>query len=425
MFARTKGRPSCILIDGRIGGAAWLRSRHSAMRPCVFAMSGILSRLSTRGICALLLVSAISAGPSFAATTGPQLTLDLVNGKQEGSVSFSVRFLGFESRADFPEPRFVPGQTDDGTFRVYLDVDSIQQVRFNAFTFTMYLAGAKPGEQKAAQFQITGNPTGSFRDAPVRVSFHVKDAQSNSAGVILMPVYNATKTDLLQVEEQKEPAYVSISGSSPVQMRLGNVPDSLGISVTSVAVSEGCPKCWRRISSSINEKNPQSVEPGSNASLPIDLLPNTIPALMQGALVIKPDIPHDTLTLMVTYHTVPGGADKKQSVPLRIRFGPGLLGLALALCGGIVLGLTARYLLTGKLGKDGEKAVHAILSAFVFALIAEFIGVMMTAYGNSKLVLFDLDIDPRQLFPAFILAMLVSGGSAVVSWMKGMLGNAM
>ncbi len=75
-----------------------------------------------------------------------------------------------------------------------------------------------------------------------------------------------------------------------------------------------------------------------------------------------------------------------------------------------VLGLTARYLLTGNLGKDDERALHAILSAFVLGLIAEVIGVMMTAYGNSKLVLFDLDIDPRQLFPAFILAVLVSGG---------------
>jgi hypothetical protein len=284
----------------------------------------------------------------------------LVNVKQEGSVSFSVRFVGFEGRADFPQPRFVPGQTDDGTFRLYVDVDSIQQVRFNAFTFTAYVADAKPGGQKAAQFQITGNPTGSFRDAPVRVSFHIKDTGSNATGVILMPVYNATKTDLLQVEEQKEPAYVSISGNSPVLLRMGNVPDAPGISVTNLAVSEGCPKCWKRISSTVNEKNPQNIEPGSNATLAIDLLPNTIPALMQGALVIKPDIPHDTLTLMVTYHTVPGGADKKQSVPLKIRFGPGLLGLALALCGGIVLGLTARYLLTGKLGKDGEKAVHAI-----------------------------------------------------------------
>ena len=89
---------------------------------------------------------------------------------------------------------------------------------------------------------------------------------------------------------------------------------------------------------------------------------------------------------------------------------PGLFGLALALCGGIALGLAAKYLLTGKLGNDNERAVHAILSALVLGIVAEFVGIMLTAYGNSRLVLFGLDIDPRQLFPAFILAMLVSGG---------------
>jgi len=78
-----------------------------------------------------------------------------------------------------------------------------------------------------------------FRDAAVRISFHVKGPGTNAIGVILMPVYNATKTDLLQVEEQKDPAYVSISGTSPVQIRLGNIPDALGISVTDVSVSAG------------------------------------------------------------------------------------------------------------------------------------------------------------------------------------------
>lgn len=186
--------------------------------------------------------------------------------------------------------------------------------------------GSCPNSAEERLVQITGNPTGSFRDAPVRISFHVKTGAATATGTILMSVYNAAKTDLLLAEDQKEPAYVSVSGTTPVQVRLGNAPDAL-------------------------------------------------------------------------------------------------LGLAFALCGGIALGLTARYLLTGKVGKDNEPAVHAILSAFVLALIAEFIGVMMTAYGNSKLVLFDLDIDPRQLFPAFILAMLVSGGSAVVAWAKGLFGK--
>ena len=56
-------------------------------------------------------------------------------------------------------------------------------------------------------------------------------------------------------------------------------------------------------------------------------------------------------------------------------------------------------------------------------MVAEFIGIMLTAYGNSRLVLFGLDIDPRQLFPAFILAMLVSGGAAVTAWVKDLFGK--
>lgn len=389
------------------------------MELCACAMSGIIPRMGKWRVCLLLLACAISTNPSFADAAAPQLTFASVNVKQEGVVGFSVLSLGTENRSDFSGPRFLVGQTEDEAFRLYVDVDSIQQVRFNAFTFTAYLERAAAGGQTAYKFQITGNPTGSFRDTPVRVTFHVKLPTTNAAGVILMPVYNATKADLLLVEEQREPSYVSISGSSPVQIRLGNIPDALGISVTDVAVSESCPKCWRRIFSLVNPKNPLNIDPGSSAMLPIDLLPNSIPALMQGALLIKSEVPHDTLMVTVTYHTLPGGADKKQSVPFKIRFGPGLLGLALSLCGGIALGLAARYLLTGKLGKDNERAFHAILSALVLVLIAEFVGVMMTAYGNSKLVLFDLDIDPRQLFPAFILAILISGGSAVVSWMKG------
>ena len=89
----------------------------------------------------------------------------------------------------------------------------------------------------------------------------------------------------------------------------------------------------------------------------MDLVSNSIPALLEGALVIKPDMPHDTLSLTLTYHTLPGGADRKQTIPVRIRFGPGLFGLALALSAGIAFDLAARYLLTGRLGKDNATSV--------------------------------------------------------------------
>jgi hypothetical protein len=252
----------------------------------------------------------------------------------------------------------------------------------------------------------------------------VKNGSSSVTGGILMPVYNATKTNLLLPEEQKEPVYISVSGTNPVQIPIANVADALAISLTEVNVSAHCPGCWTRITSPVDGKSPLQIDPGTTATLPIDLVCNSIPALIQGALMIKPDVPHETLTLTVVYHTVPGGADRKQTISVGVRFGPGLLGLALALIGGIVLGLAARYLLSGTLGVEHERAFHAVLSAFVLALIAEFVGIMLTTYGNSKLVLFGLDIDPRQLLPAFILAILVSGGPAVVSWMRTLFGRS-
>jgi hypothetical protein len=383
----------------------------------------ILATVRTPRLCGLLLILIIPAARTLAQPASPQLSLDSVNVRQEGVVSFSTLSVGADPRSDFPSPRFLLGQTDDQSFRLYVDVDSIQQVRFNTFTFTVYLANATSAGRGAYKFQITGNPTGSFRDAPVRVSFHVKTGSSSIAGGIVMPVYNATKTDLLVAEKQSEPSYVSVSGSTPLQMRLGNAADTLPVAVTQVAISADCPKCWTGITSAVNEKSPLLIDPGMTSNLPINLLPNSVPALLQGALVLKSDVPHDSLSIIITYHTLPGGADKKQTILTPVRFGPGLLGLALALCCGITLGLAARYLLTGKLGKDNERSMHAIFAAVVFGLIAEFVGILLTAYGNSKLVLFGLDIDPRQLFPAFILAILVSGGSAVVSWTKELFGR--
>lgn len=387
---------------------------------CAITRITPLRRASRLG--ALLVWLMLPAELAMAQSPGPQFTMDSVNVRQQGVVSFSALALGRDSRTDFTGPRFLMGETDDQSFRLFIDLDSIQQVRFNAFTFTAYLARVKGAAQETYKYQVTGNPTGSFGDVPVRVAFHV-NAGATATGWVRMPVYNASRNDLLVSDKPGGPAYVSVSGATPIQMRLDNAADSLPVSVTGIAVDEECLSCWTRISSAVTDKNPLQIDPGGSIKLPIDLFPNSIPALLQGALVVKPDVPHDTLAVTVTYHTVPAGAERRQTLMAPVRFGPGLFGLALALCGGIALGLSAKYLLTGRLGGDGESHLHALLSALVLGLIAEAAGVMLTAYGASKLVVFGLDIDPRQLFPAFILAILVSGGSAVGAWLKQLFGK--
>jgi hypothetical protein len=378
----------------------------------------------TVGVCRLSVVLLFVCGiRAFAQPAGPQLTLDSVNVREEGVVSFSTLDLGTEARSYFPSPQYLIGQTDDQSYRLCIDLDSIQQVRFNAFTFTAYLVHGQGAGAQAWRYQITGNPAGLFRDGPVRVSFHVKSGANTPAGSILMPVYNAAATNFIGVDKQTDLAYVSVSGTTPLQITLNNTADTLPIAVTDVSISSNCPQCWTRLTSNVTDKNPLTIDPGGSTSLTLNLSPSTIPALLASADAIKSDVPHDTLTVTLTYHTVPGGTDRRQTTQTKVRFGPGLYGLTFALCGGIALGLAARYLLTGKLGKDDERAVHAMLSALVLGVVAELVGITLTAYGNSKLVLFGMDIDPRQLLPAFVLAMLVSGGTAVTAWVKDWFGK--
>jgi len=388
-----------------------------------FTGFSILSRVPKGYLCRLILTLFFFAIPAFPQTVAPQLILDPVNIRQDGVVNFSPLFLGTESRTDFSGQQFSVGQTDDQAFRLCLDLNSIQQIRFNAFTFTAYVVNVKTTNE-AFKFQVTGNPTGSFQDTSARVGFHVRTGSSTLTGVIEMPVYNTNKTDQLQVRKQEQPAYVSVSGATPLEIHLDNLGEALPVVVTEAAVTEDCPKCWTKISSGVSDNSPLQLGSGAGADLPMTLSPNTLPALLRGALVLKPDMPHDTLSITLTYHSIPGGADKKQTIPAKVRFGPGVFGLALALCSGLALGLAARYLLTGRLGSDNERALHAILTALVLGLIAEFVGILLTAYGDSRLILLGLDIDPSQLFPAFILAILVSGGTAVVSWIKDLFGRA-
>jgi hypothetical protein len=196
--------------------------------------------------------------------------------------------------------------------------------------------------------------------------------------------------------------------------------DTLPIQVTKVSATDSCPKCWLTISANVSDKNPLSIDAGTTGLLSVNIAARYVPSLLRGALILDPNVPHDTLDLVVTYHTVPGGADREQPVSVNIRFRPTLPELALGLLAGIALGLIARYLVNGRLGKDKESKAHAIMTALVFGIVAEAIGVLLVSIGNSEVKIFGLELDPRQVFPAFILVMLVSGGSGVVSWIQNL-----
>ncbi|HEY1766142.1 MAG TPA: hypothetical protein VGG26_00715 [Terracidiphilus sp.] len=118
---------------------------------------GLTHKVRVRNLALSALLFIPWACSSLGQAAQPDLTLDSVNVRQEGVVSFSTLFLGPESRSDFSASQFLVGQTDDQAYRLCIDLASIQQVRFNAFTFTAYMVSAK-GTPQASKFQVTGNP---------------------------------------------------------------------------------------------------------------------------------------------------------------------------------------------------------------------------------------------------------------------------
>jgi hypothetical protein len=360
--------------------------------------------------------------------TGPQLSLDTAKIREVGTVDFTPLFLRVDQITECPSPRFNVGETGDRSFRLCVDLNSIQPVNFNGFTFTAYLLDERQGKNSASKFQINASPTGTFGDQAARIYFHVTTGKTTSEGWITAPVYNLADTDLLIINLQKEPYVVSVSAPGDLELPLKSPPDILPIYVTNVSPTYSCSKCWSSITSNVSDKTPLVIETGTTGLLRITLVAKSLSALLKGALILNPDLPHDTVELAVTYHTAPGGTDRKQLIPVNIRFKPTLPALALGLLGGVALGLLARYLINGRLGEEHESKTHAIITAVVFGIVAEVIGVLLVSVGNTELKVFGLELDPRQVFPAFILMMLVSGGSEVVSWVqklfKGVLSNS-
>jgi hypothetical protein len=339
--------------------------------------------------------------------------------RQQGVVEFSQFSDGPVDLRDFPSDKFTEGETEDKTFRVYLSLDDIHPRRFSTFAFIAYLYDETKNQPKVTRFEVTGTPTGDFRDVATKVTFHVTNAGTNATGRILVPVFGAARSDLLSYPNREDPLNISISPPQPIRLGLTNSPETLTILVTDVMASYGCLKCWDKMTTTVHENNPLNINPGSTVDLPLDLRPRSFQALLTSAFIVKPSVPHDTVTLTVTYHSTPGGADRSQIIPIKIRFSPTLWALAIAMCGGTFVGLIARYLLTGQFGGSNQSISKAIVAAFLFTLIAELLGLLLTSHGDSKLVLFDFDLDPRQTLPAFILAMFVSGGPAVKDWVKG------
>jgi hypothetical protein len=77
------------------------------MPDCGRKKSRLLCGACSGSVAVFLLVSLHYSLGAFAQRASPQLSMDSVNVRQEGVVSFSTLALGPESRSDFPAPKLL------------------------------------------------------------------------------------------------------------------------------------------------------------------------------------------------------------------------------------------------------------------------------------------------------------------------------
>jgi hypothetical protein len=127
---------------------------------------------------------------------------------------------------------------------------------------------------------------------------------------------------------------------------------------------------------------------------------------------LKKETPQDKLKVKVSYHVEQGGMPKEKSTDVPVRFTPSLWQLAIVVLAGGLVGALLKRLLDHEVNKITWKLLGQVV---LVAGVAEVIAAVAAQF-DSKLIILNFDLDPRQLIPAALLAFTITGGPTVTQW---------
>lgn len=329
-------------------------------------------------------------------------------------------------------------ETLDGKYVVVLDpakITPLSDTDFGDFTFRASVK--READKTWYSYDVVASPSGTFADIQKDVNFTV--GQEGRATVnIKLPLHSANYENALQwVKDDPPTAEIGVSASQGPVITLQNSLDGLGIHVTRVAVAkENCPQCWQES----QQQTVTAVAPGEKIYPALNIRPKSLSALWSTAST-KPGATQDMLSVVVDYSVDEGGGMKHLQITLPVRFSPSVWHLALMVVAGAMLGIVlaavvpkikhrakgakATDLAPAAQSEDLQKSMwakvwHGLTTVFLTGVAVGLL--VFLASRDSKLVILGLDMDPRQMVPAFIVAALIAGGSRVKTWAAGIVG---
>lgn len=373
-------------------------------RMAPFFVRSKVSRAMRRSLLGLLLVSTFNRGM----LAQPTLSIDTLPNGTEGKVTFTP-FLLTSPLSNAPENEDqYKYKTTDGKYLMFVNPSTITWAPlYVVFTFEVKIKSSAPGDATWYTYKVKANMDGSFPDQEALVTCRIND----SIAYVNLPVHSFTYRDDLAYKPG-DSAMVDVKVSDPrgLDIPLQNSLEKLDIHVTTVKITKSkCYSCWDDLTPKPRDL---VIHPSDTAHVPLSIQPKSLAAMFSTALILKRSQSQDTLSVTVGYTVEPGGMPKEKQLDIPVRFTPSIWQLGIAVIVGAIVGAFLKRLLDHEVDRITLKL--ALKVVFV-ALVAEFIAVLAASF-DSKVIILSVDMDPRQVVPAAVLAFVITGGPTVTKW---------
>jgi hypothetical protein len=340
------------------------------------------------------------------------------------SVNFTVQDWGSVTGSDLQHLSPQTFQSDQQYFTVNVDTGSFSRDKVNRFQFDLYVQ--KTSDSGAEHFHVYEDPVGVFVDYIAPVEMSIKSAGIvDSANLTDIPIHAQYEGDIFSRTSGGNPISVELGISSQINIPIVSNLTNLQAGIDAVTISSTtCTKCWQ---GQLTATYDSTVQPSGPSALILTVQPNTLYALYASAFAVDPHKSQDTLAVYVTSTPGQGGLPSlPQKIEVPVRFSPSFLYLASAVILGSLIGFGVRRLIPAT-ASDADTGTAApatgrfprwardLLLSVATAVIVELFGLVLFNNTNTSVVVFGFSLDPSQVAPAFLVAILVAGGPPVVS----------
>jgi hypothetical protein len=341
------------------------------------------------------------------------------------SVNFTVQDWGPVTNSDLQHLSPQTFQSQQQLFNLDVDTGSFSRDKVNRFQFDLYVQ--KSGDSGAEHFHIYEDPVGVFVDYIAPIGISIKSAGNvDSANLADIPIHAQYEGDVFSRTGKGDPIPVELGTSSQINIPIVSNLTNLQASINAVTISSTtCTKCWQ---GQLTATYDSTVQPSGASALILTVQPNTLYALYASAFAVDPHKSQDILTVYITSTPGQGGLPSlPQKIEIPVRFSPSFLYLASAVILGSLIGFGIRRLIpaTAPDAAAGTAAAPAtgrfprwardLILSIATAVIVEIFGLVLFNNTNTSVVFFGFSLDPSQVAPAFLVAILVAGGPPVVS----------